>query len=328
MDLSEAAEAVVAAGAPAAVALRRSGDETEIAVAGDARADSRFRIGSVTKTYTAALCLLADIPLDVPVGELVADLPEVCRIPTLRQLLMHRSGLFDHVWDGERGSELLFDFESRPDPRRDIEIVGGYPLAFEPGTAFRYSNTNLQLAGLALEAGTGASYRVLLERLICAPLALGSTTFCPEPRTEPGLVHGFALPGGLAPTPGDEPADATTALHGSWADGAIVANARDVGAFFAALLRGTLLAAGPQHELLRAEPTDDGRLAGLGILGRELAAGVLAWGHGGYLPGYLSRVHASADGDRVAVVLANGQSQHVHHALERAASDVFHPQPS
>src|SRR2546429_4415207 len=93
--LAKSLEPVVAGGVPGVFVVVRDGDRTSSAAVGKIDADARFRIGSVTKTFVAALALELRLPLDDPVSRwLPGLLPDGDRI-TVRDLLAHRSGLPD-----------------------------------------------------------------------------------------------------------------------------------------------------------------------------------------------------------------------------------------
>jgi D-alanyl-D-alanine carboxypeptidase len=153
---------------PGVVALVRDARGTWRGAAGVAslasgeamRPDHRFRIGSVTKTFTATLVLQL-----IGEGELGFDdtverwlpglLPEGERI-TVRQLLNHTSGLYNYtdsasyVRKVER--EILAGAHFNLAPRSGIALAAKEPLCFEPGTSWEYSNTNYQVLGLIASA--------------------------------------------------------------------------------------------------------------------------------------------------------------------------------
>src|SRR5204862_3179252 len=133
--LDAAVNRVVSAGVPGALALVREGDRTRTAAAGLAdlathrklRPDDRFRVGSVTKTFVAAIVLeLAAegrLRLDDPVARrLPGLLPDGGRI-TIRDLLAHRSGLADVADD----RAVLNGARSDWPPRRLVALVAKRP---------------------------------------------------------------------------------------------------------------------------------------------------------------------------------------------------------
>ncbi|WP_159080397.1 serine hydrolase domain-containing protein [Nocardia suismassiliense] len=142
-----------------------------------------FSIGSVTKAFTAAAVLdLVDknvVQLDVPVGQLLPELTGPAAAVTVRQLLLHTSGL-----TGSHGSDYV-----PLDRAAAIEAMGSLELAFAPGTAFLYSNAGYTLLALIIEKVSGLSYReYVTSRLLKvpgAPIAAGfwnGEPAAPQPR--------------------------------------------------------------------------------------------------------------------------------------------------
>jgi D-alanyl-D-alanine carboxypeptidase len=123
-----------------------------------------YRIGSITKQFTAALVLddatHGQIALDAPIGAYVGGLSPTDAAVTVQQLLAQTSGI-----------------PSFTDPGATLESALAAPLAFAPGTAWQYSNTNYVLLGKALAGVAQRPYAQLLERTIVAPLSLVSTSF-------------------------------------------------------------------------------------------------------------------------------------------------------
>ncbi|HUF06877.1 MAG TPA: serine hydrolase domain-containing protein [Candidatus Binatia bacterium] len=136
--------------------------------------DDPLMIGSVTKTFTAAIVLaLVDegrIQLDAPTA---AYLPNVALVrgTTVRQLLNHTSGIADlyrpakEVLHGAPGATLSSNAVLHP--------IG--PAYFAPGTGYAYSNTNYYLLGLIIEVVTGRSFGEELQARFTGPLGLEHT---------------------------------------------------------------------------------------------------------------------------------------------------------
>jgi D-alanyl-D-alanine carboxypeptidase len=108
--------------------------------------DTRFRIGSATKTFTAVAILhLVDegkVALDDPVAQYVPNLPQAWRGVTIRMLLSHTSGVPDYVFAPTfKGREARLV----QTPEGLLALVREKPLVFAPGTGWRYSNTGFVL---------------------------------------------------------------------------------------------------------------------------------------------------------------------------------------
>jgi D-alanyl-D-alanine carboxypeptidase len=274
------------------VAVSDDGRE-HVATAGRRRPDSdqRFRVGSVTKTFTAAIVLqlVAEGRLrlsDTVERHLPGVVPAGTNI-TIRQLLNHRSGLANYTDDVSWLEQANNSASIRP-----IDILryaASRPMAFRPGTEWGYSNTNYIALGLVIETITRSTYREQLEERLLEPLGLESTEL-PTARRVQGL---------------DDPGQNPTV---PWAAGAIVSNARDLARFFSELLSGRVLPEDSLSEMKRTVTVEPGAVAdGLGIFSTELPCGRF-WGHNGGILDYATLVQASEDGKRVAVISVRGEA--------------------
>ena len=137
--------------------------------------EHRFLIGSVTKTFVAAVVLQlvgeGALALDDEVGPIAEGV-------TLRQLLNHTSGLPEYYADFD---SLIAPYRAdrgyKPNltPRAALELVHAKPRLFPPGAAWEYSGGNYLALGLIVEETTGATLREELRRRIIEPLGLDGT---------------------------------------------------------------------------------------------------------------------------------------------------------
>jgi D-alanyl-D-alanine carboxypeptidase len=278
-------------GAESAIVLVLGDGEEYRATAGDRRpaADQRFRIGSLTKTFTATIVLqlVAEgrLRLSDTLGRYVPNLPRRARGITIRQLLNHRSGLANITDDPSWIAQADGSVSTRP-----IGVLRygvSQPPVFAPGTQWRYSNTNYIALGLVIEKVTRDSYVRQLNERILEPLQLDSTEL-PTTRRLPDLQDA-----------GENP-------NLAWAAGGLVSNAHDLARFYSALLSGDVLS---EESLALMKQTVDtgqpGTADGLGIFTTRLPCGRF-WGHNGGIGDYLTVIQASEDGRRVAVLSARG----------------------
>ncbi len=139
---------------------------------------TRFRIASVTKSFTAAaVLLLADrneVDLDQPVGHYIAGFPHGDRI-TVRHLLAHQSGLPNYYFDLEDYPTLSRQHYERP--ADVVALVDGMELRFEPGTRYAYNNMNYTALAWLIEELSGLAYEEFLRRELLSPLGLLSTGY-------------------------------------------------------------------------------------------------------------------------------------------------------
>jgi len=124
--------------------------------------DEQYWIGSITKTFTAALVLrLAEqglLDLDDPVSNFVPEFPG-SELFSVRNLLQHTSGL--NSFDDTPIASLISASETG--------------FLFRPGTAFEYSRTGYYLLGLIIEDRLGKPYTRVLHDELLEPLALRAT---------------------------------------------------------------------------------------------------------------------------------------------------------
>jgi TolB protein len=279
------AQEIAQSGAKSVIVFVSADGKEYVATAGARRptADQRFRIGSVTKTFTATIMLQlveeGKLRLDGTLADYVPGVvPRGAEI-TIRHLLQHRSGLANYT-DYPSWLERALRSPSIQ-PIDILRFAGSKPLAFKPGSRPSYSNTNYIALGLVIEKVTGRSYAEELQRRVIDPLGLEHTEL-PATRRLSDLDDGGYNP--------DVP----------WAAGAIVSNAHDLSRFYSALLSGRLLSASSLATMKKSVAG-----IGLGMFATDLPCG-RSWGHDGFIPPYETHVSASEGGDRVAVVSDRG----------------------
>ncbi|NGM83178.1 beta-lactamase family protein [Paenibacillus sp. 7124] len=135
---------------------------------------TRFRIGSITKSFTAIAILQLTqkklIQLDDPIIKYFPHQKGSGQI-TIHHLLTHSSGIVNYVDD----PHLLDWFAS---PSTTIELINRFsdlPLAFEPGQQFSYSNSGYILLGALIECITGKSFGSYFQDFIFKPLDMMDT---------------------------------------------------------------------------------------------------------------------------------------------------------
>lgn len=284
---------------------------TGVADRGTGRAISntdRFRIGSVTKIFSAVVLLqLADekkLKLDKPVNHYLPGLLPDDRI-TVRHVLSHRSGLHDYT--NEMFARTVPGFEAVRTKvftyRQLVNRSLSKPRTIKPGGAYSYSNTNFVVAGMLIEKLTGHSVRTEYKNRIIDPLELGDT-FYPHPGTK---IPGRHARGYLTPdTAGAALVDSTKQTV-SWAQsaGAVISSTRDLNTFLSALLGGRLTSRAQLAQMQRWVPSGTNQEYGLGLRRRHLSCGISVYGHTGAVQGYYTYAFASKDGGRSLAALAN-----------------------
>ncbi|MGW4650054.1 serine hydrolase domain-containing protein [Kitasatospora sp. NPDC004289] len=271
-------------------------------------ADQYFRIGSQSKSFTAATVLaLADegkVALDASVA---TYLPGVVSgnghdgtVITVRQLLQHTSGIPSYDPLGSLAlAEPDGSFKAATLVREGLKR----PPAGAPGTVFSYSNTNYLILGMIVEKVTGLPVHEAVTRRVIQPLGLTRTLF-PAPGDRalpaPGIpgYHGARLGPFFFWSPA---LDYDPSLFGP--AGAVISTEQDLATFYRALLNGQVLSPAMTAELLATTPVTSDAY-GLGVFRMTLSCGGEAWGHNGGVPGYFSQTVATKDG-RYASAMTN-----------------------
>jgi CubicO group peptidase (beta-lactamase class C family) len=160
--------------------------------------DGKFRIGSVTKQFTAAAILLLEergkLKTGDPVKKYYPDAPAAWDQVTIYHLLTHTSGIpnFTSFPDYQKTEPLPSTAEETIKRFRDK------PLEFAPGAEMRYSNSGYVLLGAIIEKASGMGYAQFLEESIFKPLGLKNTGYESNRAILPHRAAGYA-PGRMGP---------------------------------------------------------------------------------------------------------------------------------
>lgn len=271
----------------------------------------RGRIGSITKTFTAAavLALAAEgrVRLDAPVERYLPGLLDRGgydgRKITVRSLLRHTSGLPDHMDTFESTDDFRFrHFEPE-------ELVARALTLPPPGPGWHYSTTNYVIAGLIVEKVSGHGVEDEVSNRIIKPLRLHDT-YWPGDETR---IRGPHPRGYVREEDGSYTDYTEMNVSAGGAGGALISSPRDVSAFFGALMGGRLLPPAMLAEMKRTVPADpdrvwEGARYGLGLIGTPLRCGGDWWGHAGVIDGFTAISGTAPSGRRVAVAFNENPS--------------------
>lgn len=287
--------------------------------------DTVFRVGSVTKEFTAASVLLlaerGQLSLDDRLSKYLPDFPRASEV-TLRQLLNHTSGISNYT------SVPGFMKVEGTQPNTTIEMtdyIGKItPLYdFAPGTSWNYSNSGYMLLGAVIEKVSGQSFGAFMKANVTVPLGMKDTAIDELTQIVPGRADGYEI----------DKASATgfanasfIAMEAAGAAGAVRSTVGDLLKWHDALLGGRLLK--PASVALMTQPARlvDGRLAsaaraaipgitptqaaalagdyGMGIMVRSIK-GRRSIGHGGSINGFNASLNSFPDDRLVVVALTN-----------------------
>ena len=153
--------------------------------------DMIFRIASITKQFTAVAVLQlvqqGKVSLDDPITKYLPDFDTRGKTITVENLLTHTSGLFNVTALDDFLAQVTRDLK----PIEVANRIAGKPLEFEPGSQFKYSNTNYILLGMMIEKVTGRTYAENLESSIAKPLGLADTRYSRDDALTPRHARGY-----------------------------------------------------------------------------------------------------------------------------------------
>lgn len=299
---------------------------TELDTTNPPRADVHFRVGSISKTMTAATIVQmiqeGKLSFDDPISKYVEGVPDGDKI-TMRMLLTMRSGLYNYT----SAPELSESLDNDPDKVWTAEEILGMafkrPPEFAPGAKWEYNNTNYYLLGLVAEKIDGKPLSAVFQDRLFGPIGLKNTALpaaaskaIPEPYAH-GYLYGsasYALAD--APYPEDlvaaakagtlKPNDDTWQNPSAYfAAGGVISTADDLATWIRALVGGKVFNADFQKQWLASpEAFDRLRKYGYGIV-------TLSWGgnvfyyHDAEMPGYGSAMGHDPANDMTLVIWTN-----------------------
>ncbi|MFF9566221.1 serine hydrolase domain-containing protein [Streptomyces sp. NPDC014685] len=333
--LDAAMEDVHRAGVPGLFAEVRDGDRVwrgaagvaDVATGRPVTAGMRHRVGSITKTFTAAAVLrqaeAGRIGLDAPVGRYLPELVpgERGEAITVRMLINHTSGLAEYLPYAypslkafpdlaNTGPQSLDDHRfTRFDPTELIGLGVAAPPVGTPGSApGLYSNTNYLLLGLLLEKVTGGTAEQCITRDVIERAGLRDTAFPTGPDVEGPHSRLYEAWFGMIDPPRDY------SVHDmSWVgpSASLISTLADLNRFYRLLLAGKIVSPSSLAQMQRTVQvvSQEGKIIdyGLGLLPMESPGQSVFWGNGGTVWGGGTLAMIRADGGRQMAVAMNLQ---------------------
>ena len=209
---------------------------------------TRFRVGSITKTFVAATALRLEEEGVWSLDDTVASyLPDLGLDPTitLRQLLQHQAGIFNFTDD-----ESFLNFSSQPwTPEEVVAWSLDHDDPFAPGETYHYSNTGYFLVALAMDEATGRTYAENVRDYLVAPLELDDTSDEYSEGRDCGMSKGYVIR-----------SDVTDAMNmvWAWAAGGMVSSGVDLCRWAEAVYRGDVLSPSARAEMIESAPISIG----------------------------------------------------------------------
>jgi CubicO group peptidase (beta-lactamase class C family) len=266
-----------------------------------------YRIGSITKQFTAAVVLrLAEqhrLDIDDAVGRYLTALPKPARDISIRQLLNHTSGIRSFT------AIPAFASKARLDLTDDelLDVFKNEPLDFEPGANFLYNNTAYYLLAMVIENVTGRTYADYMRDELFIPLGLADTSACDDRRLVPQRAHGYTVSAGVVQ---NAPFISMLPPKGG---GNLCSSARDLARWAQALAAGVVISQASYRLMLEPGALPDGRRIayGLGLFVSTLD-GRPEISHGGGIVGFTGFLATYPEDDLIVVSLTNSDAVHLY----------------
>lgn len=157
--------------------------------------DTKFLLGSMTKTFTALAVLQLEeagfIRLDDRITQYFPEYTGWNNV-TITNLLNHTSGIQNYY---ETIPDQIHYFLGHTTPAAIMERFKDTPLKFAPGAEFDYSNTNYMILTAIIEQVSGQSYIDYLNQHILTPMGLSGTGYAEYPLSVEGMAHSYCLNG-------------------------------------------------------------------------------------------------------------------------------------
>ena len=260
---------------------------------------AKFRIGSVTKQFTAAAILLLQeqgkLSLDAPVRAYWPAAPQAWDAITVRHLLQHTSGI-PNVTSFDDFAKIKFLPTTRDDM---IARFSGEELEFAPGEKWAYSNSGYMLLSAVVEEVSGQSYADFVSRSIFEPLGMDDTAIDVNADIVPRRAAGYQ-------PSADGPVNAEYVnMAIPTGAGALYSTTHDLLKWQRGLYGGALLQ--PESLAAMIAPGVDAQprsTYALGVMTSENDRGRMIW-HGGGIEGFNAMLMYDPDREISVVVLAN-----------------------
>lgn len=274
--------------------------------------DTIYRIGSVTKQFTALAILQLEaagkLKLDDPISSILKGYPTPKTPITIKNLLQHTSGIPDFTRDPSH----------RPNAFKDLthaEMIARFdqlPLDWVPGTRWGYSNSGYYLLGMIIEKVSGETYADYMSKHVLAPA---------------GMEHSrYEAPDGSGRAQGYRPSESGLLIADSismtqpFAAGALVSTTGDLIKWQRALVDGRTVPSNAfarmTTEVVRAGKVDEAYGYGVRVFTRD---GHKFIQHGGGIEGFSALLTYYPESDCTVAIIANTEGFRITDLLQGIA---------
>lgn len=286
---------------------------TGIVIADD-KAVHSYKIGSISKTFTAVLTFklieAGKLSLDTPLSKFYPNITNAEDI-TIGQMLNHHSGIGSYT----DSPDFMTYYQSPQTPEQMVARIEALPAAFEPGEKAAYSNSNYLLLGYILEQLSGQSYANLLNKHIVDPLHLKHTYLGTDKISSE--VQSYQWHSDQDQWQTIDP----WSLSVAGAAGAIISTADDLHGFFRGLFKDQLISAKSRKHMIELQ---DGY--GYGIFKtvvKKEDQNITGYWHNGGIEGFASHAIYFPQTEVTTVVLSNGLNKASVDDLNSALIDAY-----
>lgn len=274
-----------------------------------ATAETKYRIGSISKSFTAALVMKAvefnKLDLDQTLSDFYPTIKNADRI-TIEMMLNHRSGIHNFTDDADFGSW----YTQAKSEAEMVALIAAKGVDFEPNEKSSYSNSNFVLLTYILEKVYQKSYAELLQEMIAQPAGLPNTFLGGKIKPSNEEAKSYYFSGTWNQAPESNPSIPLGA-------GMVVSTPVDLLKFSSALFEGKIITL----DGLKRMQTVNGSY-GLGLIPIPFYE-YIGWGHTGGIDGFTS-VFAYFPDSKIAYALtSNGTTINNNDITIAALSAVF-----
>lgn len=271
--------------------------------------DVKFRLGSLTKQFTASLVLLLEqdgkLRIEDPVNKYLPDVPAAWEKITLANLLGHTSGIPNFTNEKDFGEWAA----NRHTHAEELARIEAKPLEFEPGSKFEYSNSNFEVLGMVIEKVSGEPYDKLLRERLLDPLGMSDTGLDTDDLVLPKRAEGYRRAGG-----GKLVVARSESMSIPWAAGSMYSTTGDLLKWERGLFGGKVLSA----DSLKRMTTPGKGDYGLGVF-VQTKNGVRTVVHGGGIEGFNTELAYVPERRLAVIVLSNENGG----AIDRVSDELM-----
>lgn len=279
-------------------------------------AQTKFRLGSITKQFTATVVLRLQEQKKLSVQDAICTYltpcPDTWRPVTIQHLLTHTSGIPTYTGLPDFAKTMMV-------PKTTEQVVASFrdlPLDFAPGEKFKYNNSGYFLLGLIIEKVTGKQYEEVVSGEIFTPLGMADSGYDWTDTVLPRRASGYVNAGGRLVNA--KPMD----MQQPYAAGSLYSTVEDLLKWDQALYTDRVLPAAAREAMFT--PFKDNYAYGWAVQPPERSAsGKTQVGHGGGINGFATMIARVPEDKVVVIVLGNVENMSAGNIARDVMSIVY-----